>query len=222
MSWSAKSSISASAASVSPLSCSSPESLHFLGRGFLVAAVLFAVVAAFGLVVVALVLVLVGVRVLVLVADLVGHVEGPEHIAQAVGKEAWSSTSASSLSRSSPAFSSIQPRHISTSFAALAGGSAPVSRSRTISERVLKRCVLAAGDSGALDLRKRSSSIAEIVPATPCMRHGADRLAARLLDGLEDRARFRPLGRSGMHALIVAGELQGHGIAQAPGDGDFL
>ncbi len=47
----------------------------------------------------------------------------------------------------------------------------------------------------------------------------ADRLAARLLDGVEDGARLPPLRReAAMHLAVVAGEAQRHGVADAARD----
>ena len=53
----------------------------------------------------------------------------------------------------------------------------------------------------------------------PSMRIDADRLAARLLDGIEDRARLPPSGRvAPVHLAVVAGEAKRHGVAEAARD----
>ena len=132
-------------------------------------------------------------------------------------KACWSSSLPVRPSRSAPAFSSIQSRHRSTMRSPLFGAARPVSFSRTIS-----------ASASSIGASARSRDVGEIGLGVFVLEHraeivgdaghgaGADRLDARLLDGVVDGARLLALGRElRVDAEIVAGALQRHGIAEA-------
>ena len=104
-------------------------------------------------------------------AAVLAHVERVEQIVHGIAERRWSSSTASSRSRSRPARSSISGRHRSTSLRAAGGGAMPVRRSRTImasasSIGASARSVI----SSNLPRWKRSSSMAVRFSATPSMR----------------------------------------------------
>ncbi len=90
-------------------------------------------------------------------------------------------------------------------------------------ERILQRGIFPARDFRRIGFAVPVVEHRGNVARNALHAHGADRVAAGLLDSLEQGACLRPAGRVfGMNGGVVAGELQGHGIAQAPGDRDFL
>ena len=133
-------------------------------------------------------------------------------------KAFWSSTASVSLSRSAPALASISSRNRSTSGWAMAGGFSPVSRSRTIRPTTSASGGLASG----LDLVERRLRPGLLQHRLQVLAHaaqgiGADRLDARLLDGVVDRLRpAREAGRRlGVGGGVVVGEAQRHLVGEA-------
>ena len=141
----------------------------------------------------------------------------------ASAKASWSSSEVPSRSSSSPAFVSIVSRQSSTILRALFGGAAPVSRSRTISATASS---IGASDCSVMSSKLArwylSSSIAARLARDAVHAARADRLAARLLDGVEDRARLPAFRReAAVHLAVVAGEAERHRIAETARDGGF-
>ena len=139
-------------------------------------------------------------------------------------KACWSSSLSSRPSMSAPAFCSTQSRQRSTTRsplfgAALAGQPLAHHQRHGLLDRRIG-LVAHVGEVGLGELVLEHG--AEIVGDAP---HGAraDRLDARLLDGVEDGARLLALRRQpGVDADVVAGAPQRHGIAQPAGDRDVV
>ena len=91
------------------------------------------------------------------------------------------------------------------------------------SKRVLDRCVRLVGDLVVIAAEVFVLEHGRQVVGDPVHGGGAESVAPRRLHRIVDGPCIRPVGRvAGMDALVVRGELQRHGIAEAPGHGDVL
>ncbi len=111
----------------------------------------------------------------------------------------------------------MKARQRSSTLPAEAGGFWPVSFSRTIMRHgFADRRVFLPLDAGEIRLGVFLLGHRAQVGGDAFHAQRADRFHARLLDGVEDRARVGALRRHRrVHLLVVAGEPQRHGVAEA-------
>jgi hypothetical protein len=159
------------------------------------------------------------------VADILGHSIEASMSRTTRAKPAGRRSRCRSEPTSFAALSLKKERQRSSTLPALFGGgfSAGQRLAHHQRDRFFDRCVGAAVDRRKFALAYLSDSIDRGFVAVPAMAARADRLDARLLDGVEDRARLWPSGASWVWILLVmAGAAQRHRIAEAARNGDFL